>query len=60
MLYQDRRALRTIAHGILYLGAVVTPQPLLRFVSDEVVVLVSLGALAALLGVYALMLLTIR
>ena len=60
MLYQDRRALSTVARGIMWLASVIAPLPLLVAVPFEVLAVAVLGACAALIVVYAMLLVTIR
>jgi hypothetical protein len=58
MIYQDRRALNTIARGILAVGFWLAPVPLTFLVGREVAALMAVAAGAAaiaLISVYAVL-----
>jgi hypothetical protein len=60
MLWQDRRALRTVARGMLYLGALVVPLPLIQATPPDVLAVAVLSACATILVTYFMLLFAIR
>jgi len=60
MIYQDRRALRVMRNGLMYVAALTSTAPLVRLADPEVVAVASLAATLAFLVSIVVLAVSIR